>query len=121
DFGVAALVKEQQAGKTTQGVGSPMWMAPEQTDAGRVSRATDVWALGLIAYQLLTGRIYWKSAQKQNATITALLVEIMVEPLASASARAAELGVAERLPPGFDAWFERCVARDPAARFEEAG
>ena len=119
DFGVAALVKEAAGAKTTQGVGSPMWMAPEQTDAGKVTRATDVWAIGLIAYYLLTGRIYWRSPSREGASLTALLVEIMVEPLSPPSERATEGSVADRLPPGFDAWFAHCVHRDPTQRFQD--
>jgi len=46
--------------------------------------------------------------------------EILFEPMAPASTRAEQRGVAGRLPPGFDAWFERCVAREPKARFTTA-
>jgi serine/threonine-protein kinase len=49
-----------------------------------------------------------------------LLREIVLEPLPLASARAAEYGLADRLPPGFDAWFASCVAREPSARFADA-
>jgi tRNA A-37 threonylcarbamoyl transferase component Bud32 len=121
DFGVAALVHEA-TGKSnaTQGVGSPLWMAPEQTHVGSVEAATDVWALGLLAYHLLTGGFYWRAASTEGSTITALLVEVMVEPLVPASARAAEQGRAERLPRGFDGWFARCVVRSPRERFQDA-
>ncbi len=121
DFGVAALVHEASGKSTaTQGVGSPLWMAPEQTNVGNVRPATDVWALGLLAYHFLTGSFYWRSASTEGSTLTALLVEVMVEPLVPASQRAAEQGRAQMLPRGFDAWFARCVDRDPTKRFPEA-
>ena len=47
-----------------------------------------------------------------------VLKEVLFEPIAPASVRTAELGCA--LPPAFDAWFARCVAREPAARFSDA-
>jgi formylglycine-generating enzyme required for sulfatase activity len=50
-----------------------------------------------------------------------LLREIVVDQIPPASQRASELGVSNRLPPGFDAWFGRCVSRDIDARFPEAG
>src|SRR5262249_6721970 len=55
DFGIAKTVAEAQAtASATATVGTPRYMAPEQTEAnGIVTPATDVWALGLIAFQLL--------------------------------------------------------------------
>jgi tRNA A-37 threonylcarbamoyl transferase component Bud32 len=121
DFGLAKLVHEAKATRaTTVGLGSPMWMAPEQADAGRVSPATDVWAVGLVAFRVLTGFSYWRAAVKTEGTLSELLTEILVHPLEPASARAEGLGVPERLPAGFDGWFERCIARQPAARFPDA-
>ncbi len=120
DFGVAALVADAQGAKTTQGVGSPMWMAPEQTNVGRVTPATDVWALGLIAFYLLTGKPYWRAPSVEGSSLTALLVEMMVEPMALASHRAKELMVGGLVPPTFDEWFSRAVDRDPTRRFPDA-
>jgi len=99
DFGVAALVADAQGAKTTQGVGSPMWMAPEQTNVGRVTTATDVWALGLIAFYLLTGKAFWKSPTIEGSSLTALLVEMMVEEMPPATKRAEELLAGGLVPP----------------------
>jgi formylglycine-generating enzyme required for sulfatase activity len=95
-------------------------MAPEQTSRGpKITPPTDVWALGLIAYYLLTGSWYWRTAHLDSPSITEFLRELTLEPLDPASLRAADLGHGT-LPEGFDAWFARCVARDPAARFQDA-
>jgi formylglycine-generating enzyme required for sulfatase activity len=120
DFGIAKLVADGMQKTGTQPLGSPLFMSPEQTDRkGRICPATDVWALGLIAFYLLTGKSYWREAEGDSLQI--LLREIIVDPLPPASERAAELGVADKLPPGFDAWFARCVDRDIDKRFAEAG
>jgi serine/threonine protein kinase len=123
DFGVAKLVQEQQGeGDHTKPVGTPRWMAPEQSDQGAAIRpATDVWALGLIAFNALTGRYYWQTANQEKANLTALLRELVLEPIVPASQRAAELGCAGAVPRGFDEWFSRCVDRDPNRRYPEAG
>ncbi len=120
DFGIAKLVADGMQRTGTQPLGSPLYMAPEQTERkGRICAGTDVWALGLITFHLLTGRSYWREAEGDSLQV--LLREIIVDPLASATERAAELGVADKLPPGFDAWFARCVDRDVDRRFAEGG
>ncbi len=50
-----------------------------------------------------------------------LLRQICIDPLPFAGERARELGVVAALPPGFDAWFARCVNRDIDARYQDAG
>lgn len=116
DFGVAKVITEAQLEGTL--VGTPLWMAPEQLTGAPVSPATDVWALGLLAYWMLTGRSYW--AAEHGAQLGALLT-VASTPLPAASAKAAEAGRAGMLPPGFDEWFGRCVAPDPTARFADGG
>jgi formylglycine-generating enzyme required for sulfatase activity/tRNA A-37 threonylcarbamoyl transferase component Bud32 len=118
DFGIAKLVAEGTAG-ATQAIGTPLFMAPEQTDRqGAITPAADVWPLGLIAFFLLTGHYYWHGA---HAGLTQLLREVVIEELVPASQRADEHGAEGRLPAGFDEWFARCVSRQPGERFAEAG
>ena len=50
-----------------------------------------------------------------------LLREVILELLVPASQRAAELGADGFLPAGFDAWFARCVVREPEQRWGDAG
>jgi len=121
DFGIAKVVQESGSGASdTDTVGSPLWMAPEQLNAQRPTPATDVWALGLLAFWALTGLHYWLAAHAQASTVQALFVEQLFKPLVPPSARAAELGATVALPPGFDAWFLRCTHRDPPQRFPDA-
>ncbi|XYI02960.1 serine/threonine-protein kinase [Sorangium sp. So ce1128] len=123
DFGVAKVVAETRANSLmTASVGTPLWMAPEQTElATQVTPASDVWALGLLVYHLLTARLYWvEPSRGQSASVMSLLREVLFGPLDPPSARAALQGCAHLIPPGFDAWFARCVARDVRARFADA-
>ncbi|MBI5516890.1 MAG: serine/threonine protein kinase [Deltaproteobacteria bacterium] len=124
DFGIAKLVADgQREARVTTPIGSPLWMAPEQTQRGAaITPSTDVWALGLMVYRMLTGVSYWKGANatQEHFNLGNLVLEVVVQPLAPASQRAQEQGVASFLPPGFDAWFERCVVREQDRRFPDA-
>jgi eukaryotic-like serine/threonine-protein kinase len=115
DFGIAKVVESHKA---TAATGTPMWLAPEQTERGHITCAADVWALGLLVFTMLTGGIFWKTPSRSGGSLIDLLGEILRAPIPAASARAAELG--RPLPPGFDAWFLRCVSRPPSSRFANA-
>ena len=119
DFGIAKMVSEANTG--TSAIGSPMWMAPEQSSrGGNITPATDVWALGLIMFHVLTGRFFWRSAESEDTSIPELFREMFLDPLSPPSSRATQFGRSAALPPGFNQWFLRCVARDPRQRFQHA-
>jgi eukaryotic-like serine/threonine-protein kinase len=113
DFGIAKLAGEVGAETATGSMlGTPLYMAPEQAQGtrGLVGPQTDVWALGLIAFKLLTGQIYWRFESGPD-----LILKIVAMPMVSPSALAPWLG------PHFDAWFLRCCARPVGQRFGSAG
>jgi len=120
DFWTASWLRSADANAEGTEVAALFWSAPEQTEPGSaVTAAADVWAFGLLAFRLLTGKIYWKSAaQPEQATPVGVLKEVSVADLPRASRRAAELGVEAALPEGFDGWFARCVARPVDDRFQ---
>ncbi len=123
DFGIARILAESQtiSGATTTGLGTPMWMAPEQTvPGGPVAPSTDVWPLGLIAFRLLTGYLFWKAPYDSGASVMMLMAEAFMHPMPTASERAEHYKCKDRLPPGFDEWFARCVSRPMEPRFANA-
>lgn len=123
DFGIAKWAQEAKSTlKNSQMIGSPLWMAPEQLHTGAlISAATDVWALGLIAFFLLTGKHYWATANATSPSITGLLLEVAGNPMPPASQRATQFAPEIELPEGFDGWFAQTTNRDMAQRFEHAG
>ena len=122
DFGIAKALQEIQTKQQTKGaLGTPGWLAPEQTSSDRVGPQTDVWAIGLIAYFVLTGRAFWKASLSSAGELPRFLRELIVDNIPSASQRLDEQGGdLAVLPPGFDGWFARCVAREPSARYTNA-
>jgi serine/threonine-protein kinase len=119
DFGTAKMLSAN-APSSRIVRGTPQYMAPEQLAGDPATPATDIWALGLVAFFVLTGRSYWTSVAKQ-ASAEALFGEIYTLPLAPASERARAVGSKATLAPAFDAWFARCVNRNAEARFQSAG
>ena len=120
DFGLAKILGATPLEGTAPGLGTPLWTAPEQGQASGLTPAADVWALGLLAFFALTGRIYWLNAG-DGGSVFDLLVELKRGPSEPASARLARLGGrADALTSAFDAWFARATAIAPAARFRDA-
>lgn len=120
DFGIAKLVAEQGTeANATQSIGTPMYMAPEQfLPRSKVSAATDIFSLGMMAYTLLVGSPYWREEKEALGNVYAFVGAVMVGPMESATERALRQGV--ELPVAFEAWFARATARDPANRFGKA-
>jgi serine/threonine protein kinase len=119
DFGIAKEVGVSTLSGTTPGLGAPLWTAPEQGRDGYAPLpASDVWALGLLTFFVLTGSIYWRHAS-ERASMADLAIELLKSEIEPPSSRARELGATE-LPAGFDAWFARSVQRDENARFPDA-
>jgi serine/threonine-protein kinase len=95
---------------TGQVVGTPFYMSPEQVTAQKgIDARSDLWALGVVAFQALTG-----TRPFDGPSFGALAVRIAT----GAPPRITE--VDPRLPKELDAWFARACAREPADRFATA-
>ncbi|WP_416902299.1 serine/threonine-protein kinase [Micromonospora echinospora] len=104
DFGISALVGESEKGPDGTLLGTPAYVAPERLDGGPVSPATDVYAVGLLLYRMLTGRLPW-----QASTTTQMLrahVHADPEPMPPVSG----------LPDDVVELVHRCLAKRPEDR-----
>lgn len=120
DFGIAKILEGGQTKGATQTLGTPLYMAPEQfRGEGRLSGAADVYALGMIAFFMLTGYSYWDQEANEETSVYAFAVTVMQGPRVSAVERAKKSWNVT-LPAGFDPWFKKCCALDPAERFQRA-
>ncbi len=120
DFGVAKVFETATGPlQTTQVVGTPLYMAPEQlTGDALIDHRADLYSLGHLAFALLVGHAYWEPELRDAATIYRFMSQVMEGATESATARAAHHMV--QLPAGFDAWFSRATAKDPADRYSSA-
>ncbi|HTN89763.1 MAG TPA: serine/threonine-protein kinase [Sorangium sp.] len=88
-------------------LGSPNYMSPEQLASPlSVDARADVWALGVLAYEVLTD---W--APFQGNTIAELIVAVSTRDFEPPTQ------IRRSLPRGLDGWFGRALAKDPAQRF----
>jgi serine/threonine-protein kinase len=106
DFGIS---KSPMAGSNltaTQSVmGTPAYMSPEQMRSSRdVDQRTDIWALGVVLYELLQGMPPYG-----GDTFSSMVIKVVNDPLP-------RLTVA--LPGDLDAVVYRCLEKDPARRFQ---
>jgi serine/threonine-protein kinase len=111
DFGIAKTVAVGTDGATQTGavLGTPSYMSPEQARGNKsVDHRSDLWALGVVVYQCLTGVLPFRSDALGD-----LLVKIIVDPIPVPSAVAP-------VPPGFDLWWSRAAGRDPDQRYQGA-
>ena len=114
DFGVAkvsvgALGQDGTRTRTGSILGTPYYMSPEQAQGNKtVDHRSDLWSLGVIAFECLTGKRPFYSDGLGDLVLQICIRDIPV-PSESSS-----------VPLGFDAWFARAVARDPEARFQSA-
>jgi serine/threonine-protein kinase len=116
DFGISkAALSNDPAGhaltQTSAVLGSPSYMAPEQLKSARqVDARTDIWALGIILHELMTGEVAFRAD-----TVPELYVAILQ---AAPTALRARLSGA---PPALEAVLLRCLEKDPARRFTSVG
>ncbi len=111
DFGIARAVREGDAVVKTNGrpIGTPAYMAPEQVQGGDVDARADVYALGAMLYELLTGDRAWPG-EAVLAVAAARLLEPPPDPRVKCPS----------LPEGVAGVILRCMAKDRDARFASA-
>lgn len=115
DFGIAKSLRSDDdlgVGPTRTGalIGSPAYMSPEQLrNVGGVDQTSDIWSLGVVAYEALVGQRPFNAQ-----TMADLTVSICVAPLPVPSDFS-------QVPLGFDAWFATACNRDTRARFASVG
>lgn len=108
DFGIAHLQSSKMT-RTGLMVGTPAYMAPEQITSGTISPATDIFSVGAVLYELLTGKKPFEGESLQSVfykIVSATPPDIF--------------SVSPAVPAALNTIAMRALAKDPAARFPSA-
>jgi serine/threonine-protein kinase len=109
DFGIVKLGTKESPWKTRTGalIGTPLYMSPEQcAGKGQVDSRSDTYSLGLVMFEMLTGRLPFVSDN---------LYEIFHHHICEAPPRPS--AITPSVPPELEAIVLRCLEKDPTARF----
>jgi serine/threonine-protein kinase len=118
DFGISKITATRGGAKrdvsTTRAsalVGSPVYMSPEQMQASKqIDARTDIWSLGIILFELLSGRLPF-----EGEVVTDLAIKIaMADPLPLR-------GIRPEVSAGLERVVLRCLEKDPRRRFQDVG
>ena len=110
DFGIAKLLATGEQTTTQAGVlmGTPQYMSPEQCHGRAVDHRTDIYAMGVLLYQMYTGQLPFRG-EGFAEILTKQLTQIPERPSTHVS-----------LPQALDVLIMRCLAKDPADRPQSA-
>jgi serine/threonine-protein kinase len=112
DFGIAKQtgVPVDSSTKTGEFMGSPHYMSPEQVQDSRdIDARSDLWSLGVILFRALTGALPFP-----GDTVGAIIGKVLTSAIPTPTS------YVRGLPDGIDAFFQKALARDRAARFQSA-
>ncbi|GAC1354012.1 MAG: hypothetical protein NVSMB42_11230 [Herpetosiphon sp.] len=104
DFGIARA----QGSNTTTLVATPSYLAPERANGSAPTAASDLYALGVVLFQMVTGRLPFDGSTMQD--ILAAHAQAPIPPT----------GIADAAAPGLDRIITRLLAKDPADRYSSA-
>ena len=109
DFGIAKAIDVVTTPMNSWAVGTPAFMSPEQLRGQPIDARTDEYALGLVAFAMLTAQLPY------TGTAAHIITQQLVEPLPNVSL------INPQLPASVQTVLEHATAKDPALRYASAG
>ena len=110
DFGIARATSLSTMTRTGAVMGTPHYMSPEQARGQRVDTRSDLYSLGIVLYQMLTGRIPFEAETPWE--VIRQHIEVKAEPVRR---------VRSEVPRPLERLVERCLEKRPDRRYQSAG
>jgi serine/threonine-protein kinase len=111
DFGLARLASSSNLTQSSVAIGTPSYMAPEQTVGGEVDERTDIYQVGVVLFEMVTGERLFVAED------TSTLLEMH---RSAKVPRIAEVSPGAESKPGMDELLQRALAKDPKDRWQSA-
>lgn len=105
DFGLAKLACQTRLTREGSTLGTVAYMSPEQARGEVVDHRSDIWSLGVVLYEMITGRLPFRSDYEQAVVYS--IINDEVQPIKGAH-------------PGLDAIIRKALRKEPSARYQTA-
>ena len=109
DFGIARFARSQTRTVTDKAIGSVHYISPEQAMGEETDAKSDIYSLGVMLYEMLTGQLPFES----DSAVSVALKQISDEPVAPRT-------LVPEIPEALEEITLKAMAKDPAARYQSA-
>ena len=109
DFGIARLADETRLTRTGDVMGTTAYISPEQFLSAETDHRTDLWSLGVVLYEMLTGRLPWVNGDERE--LINAIVKRQPRPIST---------LRPGLPQALERVVARALAKRPAERYQRA-